>query len=45
MDLWIPDIFLTNLELLKNSWQIYGISPKFPKFLTIPYIPDRVYTL
>ena len=45
MDLGIPDIFLTNQELLKNPWQIHDIFPKFPKFLTIPYIPDRVDTL
>ena len=48
MDLGIPDIFLTNQELLKNSWQIHDIFPKFPKFMTIaniPDIPDKVNTL
>ena len=37
MDLGIPNIFLTNQELLKNSWY-------FPKFLTIPDIPNKVDT-
>ena len=45
MDLEIPDIFLTNQELLKNSYQIHDIFPKFPKFLTIIDIPNRVDTL
>ena len=44
MDLEIPNIFLTNQELLKNFWQIHDIFPKFPKFLMIPDIPDRVDT-
>ena len=34
MDLGIPDIFLSNQELLKNSWQAHEILPKFLKFLT-----------
>ena len=37
MDLGIPNIFLTNQELLKNSWY-------FPKFLKIPDIPNKVDT-
>ena len=45
MDLRIPNTFLTNQELLKNSGQIHDIFPKFPKLLTIPDIPDRVDTL
>ena len=48
MDLAIPDIFLTNQELLQNISQIHDIFPKFPKFLTIPDftdIPDRLDTL
>ena len=43
MDLGIPDIFLAN-QICWKIPEIPDIFLKFPKFLTIPVIPDRVDT-